>query len=131
MTYGAQPPAAYFGGGNDSDRLEQTTDHTPDPQWAVDASGNVTGLAAPDGGSAFLGPMTNGAWMKVLSLFRMRMTGTGTVTIDAKNALGTITLAVATYSLSGATNQIEYPYPGDDAVMIRATLTGTATAEII
>ena len=49
MTYGAQPPAAYFGGGNDSDRLEQTADHTPDPQWAVDASGNVTGLVGPEG----------------------------------------------------------------------------------
>lgn len=49
MTYGAQPPAAYFDGGNDTDRLEQTADHTPDPQWAVDANGNVTGLVGPDG----------------------------------------------------------------------------------
>ena len=99
--------------------------------FVTDADGNVTGLVGPDGGSAFFGSMTNGAWMKVPSLFRMRMTGTGTVTIDAKNALGTITSAFATYSPSGATNQIEYPYPGDDVVMIRATLTGTATAEII
>ena len=59
MTYGAQPPAAYFGGGNDSDRLEQTTDHTPDPQWAVDDSGNTV-LVGPDGNYYLQSPVQSG-----------------------------------------------------------------------
>ena len=49
-----------------------------------------------------------------------------TGTLSVEDSLGNITTGVASYTVSGATDQIEFPYAGDDAVMIRATLTGTA-----
>lgn len=73
----------------------------------------------------------SGAWASVRSVtMRLRMTGTGTVTMDSRNAAGTITLAVYTATVSGST-LVEYAYPGDDADSIRVALTGTATAEVI
>lgn len=98
------------------------------PRW------NSTGTALVDpvtGGVFLRGAMADGVWMTIPSIFRLRLTGTGTVTIDSKDSLGNITAGVATYTVSGATDQIEFPYAGDDAVAIRATLTGTATAEVI
>jgi hypothetical protein len=81
--------------------------------------------------SAFPGPLIAGAWKRIFSLPRLLLSGTGTVTIDARNRAGTVAPAVATYTLTAANGQIEYPYFGDDAVEVRATFTGTATAEII
>lgn len=97
---------------------------------ATDANGNTV-LVGSDGNSVFKGPMESGVWFSTPSIFRLRLTGTGTVTLDAKNSLGTITLAVSSYTLASATDQIEFPYAGDNAVAVRATLTGTATAEVI
>lgn len=77
------------------------------------------------------GLLVSGEWVKPPTIFRLRLTGTGTVTIDAKDALDVVTSGVATYTVTGATNQIEFPYAGDDAIYIRASLTGTATAEVI
>lgn len=101
------------------------------PTWSVDASNNPTGLVGPDGNTAFWGAMTSGTWMRVSSIFRLRLTGTGNVTVDAKDWAGNITTSVESYSIIGATDQIEYPYLGEDAVAMRVTLTGTATAEVI
>lgn len=97
---------------------------------STDANGNVTGLVGPDG-AVLYGEMVSGTWMKCPSIFRLRLTGTGTVTIDSRDTLGNIAASVASYTVSGATDQIEFPYAGDNAVAIRATLTGTATAEVI
>ena len=109
----------------------QPKDETESPVTATrDASGNVVGLSA--GGETILsGQLASGAWAKTPSIFRLRITGTGTVTLDSKDSIGNIATAIASYTVSGATDQIEYPYPGDNAVAIRATLTGTTTAEII
>lgn len=100
------------------------------PTLTYDASGSPQGFSGPSGAFLF-GPMISGMWMKVPSLFRLRLTGTGSCVIDSRNRLGVVTNAIATYSPSGATNQIEYPYPGEDAAEIRATLTGTTTVEVI
>ena len=100
------------------------------PTWGRDTSGNVTGLVGPDG-PVLYGQMVSNVWMKIPSIFRLRMTGTGTVSIDAKDSLGNITASVASYTVSAATDQIEFPYAGDDAVAIRATITGTCTVEVI
>ena len=118
-----------------------TIDETPgdkqpdDVYWDSQiASWNATGTALADSatGEPYLrGAPSSGAWMTIPSIFRLRLTGTGTVTIDAKDSLGNITLAVASYTVSGATDQIEFPYAGDNAVAIRATLTGDATCEVI
>ncbi len=90
------------------------------------------GITISAGGSgALMGPLVSGQWFPVGSLFRLLMTGTGNVTIDSKDALGTITTSVYTTTLTGATNEIGFPYAGDAAVQIRATLTGTATAKVI
>jgi hypothetical protein len=64
-------------------------------------------------------------------VFRLRLTGTGTATMDAKDSLDNITSAVAVFTASGATDQIEFPYAGDNAVAVRFTLTGSVTVEVI
>ena len=73
----------------------------------------------------------DGSWKRVPSIFRLRLTGTGTIQIDARNSLGTITESVASYNVSGATDQIEFPYAGDDAVEIRAITAGAVSVEVI
>lgn len=78
------------------------------------------------------GPLTSGVWKPVTGLPRLRLTGSGTVSIDANTAVngtGTTTTAVFTASVSGTT--IAFPFFGNDAVAVRATYTGTAAAEII
>jgi hypothetical protein len=96
----------------------------------TNATTGATELLGPDGVILY-GQMVSGAWMKMPSIFRLRLTGTGTVTIDSKDSLGNITSAVATYIVSGATDQIEFPYAGDNAVAIRATFSGDITVEVI
>lgn len=97
----------------------------------VSTSSDGLSLVSGDG-SFLIGPVASGAWMKVLSLFRLRITGTGTLQMDSKDSLGNITLATFPLtSYTGATDTIEFPYAGDDAVAIRVTLTGTLTCEVI
>ena len=92
----------------------------------------VNGSLVSGDGSFLYGPVTSGTWMKVPSLFRLRITGTGTLQMDSKDSLGNITLATFPLtSYTGATDTIEFPYAGDDAVTIRVTLTGTLTCEVI
>lgn len=61
---------------------------------------------------------------------RLRMTGTGTVTMDSRDAAGNVSSAVYTASVAGA-ELVDYAYPGDNAVQIRITFTGSAAAEVI
>lgn len=75
--------------------------------------------------------ITTGTWVKVPSIFRLRLVGTGTVTLDARDRLNVITTAVETYTISGATNQIEFPWLGDGAVEMRVTYPATATVEVL
>ncbi|MCA9280385.1 MAG: hypothetical protein KDA34_14950 [Phycisphaerales bacterium] len=83
-------------------------------------------------GNAFLrGALTSGEWVTIPTVFRLRLTGTGTVVMDARDSLGVETAAVESFIIEGATDQIEFPYAGDNAVAIRITVTGTATAEVI
>ena len=94
-------------------------------------SDDGTSLVSGDG-SFLYGPVTSGAWMKVPSLFRLRITGTGTLQMDSKDSQGNITLATFPLtSYTSETDKIEFPYAGDDAVTIRVTLTGTLTCEVI
>lgn len=73
-----------------------------------------------------------GAWLTPPSVFRLRITGTGTLQMDSRDSLGNITLATFPLtSYTGETDKIEFPYAGDDAVAIRVTLTGTLTCEVI
>lgn len=79
----------------------------------------------------FANPMASGAWYPIPSIFRLEMSGTGTVTLDSKNSQNEITLSVFTATLNAADNEIDFPYAGDSAVAIRATYTGTASARIL
>lgn len=74
---------------------------------------------------------TSGVWVKAASIFRLRLTGTGTVTMDSRNRLGVITTGTHTATASGATNQIEFPYAGDDATELLFTFPNTLTVEVI
>lgn len=76
-------------------------------------------------------PLVSGQWRNFTGMIRIRMVGTGTVQLDSKNALDVVANSVYTYTISSATNQIEYPYLGADAVSVRAFYTGSATAELI
>lgn len=109
------------------------------PQGGMLVGGRSVAMFSDDGsslvdggGNAFLrGALTSGEWTTIPSIFRLRLTGTGTAVMDSRDSLGNVTSAVSSYSLSGATDQIEFPYAGDNAVAIRVTLTGTAAAEVI
>src|SRR5688500_9571471 len=81
--------------------------------------------------SALSSLLVSDEWKKVPSLIRLRLTGTGTCVVSSKNALDVISPGLYTYSINGATNQIEYPYLGDEAIYIRVTLTGSCTAEVL
>lgn len=78
-----------------------------------------------------MGSLADSVWFNPPSIFRLLLNGTGTVTLDSKDAAGTITTSVFSVTLTGAVNQIEFPYAGDGAIQIRAALTGTATAQVI
>lgn len=77
------------------------------------------------------GKVNPGSWFKVPNLFRLRLVGTGTLTVDAMDHLGTVATAVYTATANGATNQIEYPYIGDAADQIRVSVTGSLTVEVM
>lgn len=95
------------------------------------ASAEAAAEAVGQLGAFLPGALQNGVWKPFSGMPRLRLTGTGTVTIDARNSLGTITEDVETYATTAATNQIEFPFFGDDAVEVRAAITGTLSAEII
>lgn len=94
---------------------------------------NANGGTVQDALNYLPGPMIAGVWEPFTGLPRLRLSGTGTVTIDANTAVngtGTTTAAVFTASPAGSTT-IAFPFFGTDAVAVRATYTGTALAEII
>lgn len=74
------------------------------------------------------GILTNGVWIKLPAIYAILIGGTGSITIDSRTRDGTITTGVVSYTAAG--NATKYPY-FTDAYEVRATLTGSATAEII
>jgi len=94
------------------------------------ASG-LKALIVSDLTGQFYGVLTDGVWKRFSGLPRLLLNGTGTVTIDARNKAGTVASGVFNQTVSSASDLIAFPYFGDDAIEVRATLTGTATAEII
>ena len=105
------------------------TDPTPGKTVPVFATTDVTGVS--DFSRKLAGNLASGEWFHPPSIFRLLLNGTGTVTIDSKDAAGTITAGVFSVTLASAINQIAFPYAGDAAIQISATLTGTATAKVI
>lgn len=88
-------------------------------------------IFAARGQTTWNGVSFSGEWISAPSIFRLRLVGTGTITVDSRDRLGAITTAVETYTISGATNQIEFPWLGDGAVEMRVTYPATATVEVL
>lgn len=80
---------------------------------------------------AIAGPLISGEWRVITGRPRVQLTGTGTVTFDSRTSAGDVSSAVETYAATGAQDLIRYPYFGDAAVEVRATITGTLLVEII
>lgn len=91
---------------------------------AFDNKVKLSDLVALDG-------LTSGVWVRAPSIFRLRVTGTGTVVLDARNKLNVVTASVASIIANAATNQIAYPYLGDDAYEMRATFPASMTVEVL
>jgi len=88
-------------------------------------------ILAARGQTTWNGVSFSGEWISAPSIFRLRLVGTGTITVDSRDRLGAITTAVETYTISSATNQIEFPWLGDGAVEMRVTYPATATVEVL
>lgn len=88
-------------------------------------------LAVEDGAGGPLtptsGPNADG-WVKLPAIYKLLFGGSGTVTIDTRNRAMVVTPSVAVYDTTNTTE--DYPF-FDGAYQVRATLTGTATAEIV
>ena len=77
------------------------------------------------------GILRNGVWVRLPALYKLLVGGVGSLSLDACSVGGVVTSKVFSLVINAATERLQYFYAGDDAVAIRATLTGTATAEII
>ena len=107
-------------------RLGQTEERT-------DAEATLllgTGLFAVPPREGDNGTLLHDVWTPAPAIFKLRLVGTGTVAIAGRDRLGVVT-EVESFSIAGATNQIEYPYLGDGAAEIRARYTGAVTAEVM
>lgn len=92
--------------------------------YAIDVDDALTPISASN--------QTRDVWQRIPSVFRLRITGTGSMQMDSRDSLGNVTNGTFPLtSYTGETDKIEFPYAGDDAVAIRVTLTGTLTCEVI
>jgi len=123
FTLGGVLSTANGGTGTTSPNLTAGTNITITGTWP-----NQTITAGQ--GAAYAPILLSTLWTSVPSISRLAISGTGTVTIDTKDLAGNITLAVLTYSVTGATFQVNFPFYGTSAASIRATYTGTASAEV-
>lgn len=77
------------------------------------------------------GALQSNVWAAVPAISRLRVVGTGTLSVDSRSRGGLIASAVFTGNYSNTLETIEFPYYGDAAVEIRATFPATLTVEVI
>jgi hypothetical protein len=87
-------------------------------------------VLAARGQTTWNGVSFSGQWLSAPSIFRLRLVGTGAITVDSRDRLGVITTNVENYSISGA-DIIEFPWLGDGAVEMRVTYPATVTVEVL
>lgn len=93
---------------------------------------DLTSLAGAVRDAAFgAARLNSNQTVSVPSLSRLRISGTGALSIDSMDGAGAVTSAVFTGIYTAALGQIEFPYYGDGAVQIRATFPATLTVEVI
>lgn len=97
-------------------------------QLVPDANG-VPSAMVHRGATAMYGPLVSGQWVKCAPQFRLHVSGVGNLTMDGRTSDGTVLPGVAFFTVNG--DDDIYPYPGDGAVNIRVTLTGSVAAEMI
>lgn len=104
----------------------------------VRTAGEQVSLAVPDeaalvarGLATWTDTFEAAPWIDVPTIFRLRLAGTGTLIVDARDVSGTVTEGVATYVAAGATQQIEYPWLGDAAREIRLSHPSTLRVEVL
>lgn len=73
----------------------------------------------------------DGVWVPISSLFRLRLSGIGSVILDSKDIDQVVSEGVAEFSSDSSASKIEFPYPGAGAVQIRANITGNLTVEML
>lgn len=88
----------------------------------LDPSGQVVGGA---------GQLANDQWRSAPTISRLRIVGTGSVSIDSRDRAGNVSAGVFSGSYSATPETIEFPYYGDAAVEIRATFPATLAVEVI
>ena len=95
----------------------------------------VTALVNPvTGGSRFLmsGDVVSGEWVSTPPILKVLLNGTGTVSMDSRDANGVVSVGVASMSVSNASNLMTYDFfPGETAMAVRFNLTNSATAKVI
>lgn len=77
------------------------------------------------------GRLEGAAWVRLPGMYKLLVSGVGTLRLDALNVDGSIALGVLVRAIDEASKPMQYFYAGDAAVAVRATLTGTLEAEII
>lgn len=80
---------------------------------------------------AFQGRLVPGWWKTITGVPRLRLSGTGTVSIDVRDYAGTVTTNFWSSTLTSATGQIVENFIEADTVAVRITATGNLIAEII
>jgi len=78
-----------------------------------------------------VGALTSEEWFPVEPVVRIRIVGSGALTIDSKNRDGDVFEDIFNSSYSNTDEAIEFIYPGDSGVYIRATFPSTLTVEVI
>jgi hypothetical protein len=76
-----------------------------------------------------LGGIETGEWQRLHGLLHVRLSGIGTCVLYSRDADGVISAAFASFDISG-TPRFVWPWPGDNAVEVRAQLTGTCAVEV-
>jgi hypothetical protein len=76
------------------------------------------------------GPLVPGVWRPVTGINRLRLNGTGTVTIEARDAAGNPAAPPWSRTITNAVDLTRYAFFGAAAVAVCATTTGNAYAEI-
>lgn len=90
----------------------------------------LVGGGGGGGGQSFVFALVNGVWATIPAISRLALTGSGTISIDSRDAAGNITTAVFTQTVAGATGTVFYPFYGAAATQIRASLPGGLAAEV-
>lgn len=78
-----------------------------------------------------VGKMTSGSWFPVEPVVRIRVSGTGALTVDSKDRSGNVESNIFNSSYTSVDEAIEFIYPGDSGVYLRATFPSTLTVEVI